>query len=113
MTRHRGNPIVNAPADDRNRGSRGPFGRFSFKMRERLMSRISKHGELKENYPHKEEALDNVIKSIEAYIATGNTVYLVDAASCAYIEYEHPSRPKAHYQDTDPNDPLPELVIGI
>ncbi len=102
-----------APASTPSVQGRSTFGTFCFKMRERLMSRLDKHGPLNKNYPVKVDALDSAIKRIEAYVATGNTVYLVDLANFAYIEYEYPSHPNAHYEATDPNEPSPELVIRV
>jgi hypothetical protein len=84
---------------------RRTFSKFCFQMRELLMSRISTHGELKDNYPRKQPALDSLFNRLDAYVATGNTQHLVDAASLAYIESTYPSHPLAHFAPpTDANE---------
>jgi hypothetical protein len=89
---------------------RSTFGKFCFDMRERLMSRVSKYGALGKNYPKKVHALDSLIRRLDAYVATGNTEYLIDAANFAYIEYTYPSHPQAFNAPVDDKF-SPGLVI--
>jgi hypothetical protein len=83
---------------------RSTFGAFAFNMRQRMNDRLAKYGPLHENYPAKVHALQSLIMRLDAYLETGNTSFLVDAANFAYIEYQYPSHPGAHFADNEGED---------
>ena len=70
-------------------------------MRNRMEMSSMKYGDIRDAYPRKVDALDNMRKRVQKYRETGNTEWLVDAANFLMIEFMLPSLPGAHFRATD------------
>ena len=60
-----------------------------------------KYGLVKEAVPFHVDALASLQIRIKAYLDTGNTEFLMDAANFAMMEFMHPHLPEAHFTPTD------------
>lgn len=70
-------------------------------MANRMAVSFHKYGPVSEGYPAKVSAIDSLLARINAYVETGNTEYMMDAANFAMIEFMHPSLEDAAFLATD------------
>jgi hypothetical protein len=70
-------------------------------MANRMAISYYKYGPVADGYPSKVSAIKSLSARIDAYTATGNTEYLIDAANFAMIEFMHPSIGDAYFTGTD------------
>jgi hypothetical protein len=77
---------------------------FIIKMLSAMMVSYHKYGLVREAYPMKFNATDDVRLRMTKYRETGNKHYLVDAANFAMIEAMHPSRTDSAWGSNEPSD---------
>lgn len=82
-----------------------PESEFSRQFIQGMINRMGvsyyKYGALARAYPHDLSAIESMKQRLNAYLDTGNTEYLMDAANFMMIEFMRPSLLNAHYTPTD------------
>jgi len=76
------------------------FPRFIELMRNRMTLGTFRYGAFRDS-TRRYDCVGSAKRRIEAYIATGNTEHLVDAANLLGIEFECPQHPRAHFAAVD------------
>jgi hypothetical protein len=74
---------------------------FAAKMVRAMMVSHRKYGYVKDAYPHKMDAMADMMTRRGAYRTHGNFWFLVDVANFAMIEAMHPNHPDAHWGEND------------
>lgn len=74
------------------------FDKLFLALMLRRMELKRESGQLAANYPQKIHALDTVLNRLEAYVKSGNTAHLVDAANFLWIEFMYPSHDASYFQ---------------
>lgn len=77
---------------------------FVVKMMAAMMVSYHKYGKVREAYPVRFSATDDIRARMSKYRQTGNKHYLVDAANFAMIEAMHPGRSDAEWGTNDAAD---------
>lgn len=68
-----------------------------------------KYGNMRDKYPTSAQAIDSMGPRLDAYMETGNTENLLDAANFAIIEHLFPSHGQAHFRSQESHE-SPGLV---
>lgn len=83
---------------------------FGELMAERMHEKKIEYGPLDTRFPEKVHAIETALSRMDAYVSSGNTAHLIDAANFLMIEFAHPSHPIAHMQPLGPGD-SPEQIL--
>jgi hypothetical protein len=86
-------------------------------MLDRLAVSGHKYGRWADNRPRKGrpgkyDCKANLLQRWEAYEASGNTEYLIDAANFAMLEFQRPAHPRWHFTPTDASGSPGVVVAG-
>lgn len=75
---------------------------FDEKRKRAMINSYYKYGEAKKNYGEYKcmQAVENARLRLQAYLDTGNTEYLVDAANFCMLEFMYPTVPGAKFTPT-------------
>lgn len=73
-------------------------------MRDRMEVSYAKYGPVRDAYPSKFNAMEDLQRRLCKYIETGNTEWLIDAANFCMIEFMCPSHPRAHFKATESHE---------
>lgn len=82
-----------------------PYSEYSLEFIQGMINRMIvsyyKYGLVGDAYPKQFSAVHSLQQRLNAYLDTGNTEYLMDAANFDMIEFMHPHLENAHYTPTD------------
>ena len=77
---------------------------FMDKMARRMAVSFLKYGKVEDAVPFKINAVESAVQRINAYLATENLEFLLDAANFLMMEWMHPSLENAFFKATDSDE---------